>query len=156
MHTEPFPTIIPRYSTCRWLKWHFSGLRNSPSLCSLARCSSTHHSCSSSVPSVWTTISSIYTEVSPLSISSLRSSSIMVWNVAGEFVNPKNITVGSNRPSLVLKAAFHSSPSLMCTLLYPHLTSSFVNHCFPDILWISSDMRGRGYLLGIVHLLRFQ
>jgi len=38
---------------------------------------------------------------------------------------PKYITRGSNRPWLVLKAAFHSSPSLICTLLYPHQMSSW-------------------------------
>jgi hypothetical protein len=27
--------------------------------------------------------------------------------VAGEFVRPKNMTVGSNNPSFVMKAAFH-------------------------------------------------
>ena len=42
----------------------------------------------------------------------------MVWNIAGEFVKPKNVTLGSNRPWFVMNAAFHSSPSLMRTLLY--------------------------------------
>ncbi|KIJ10925.1 hypothetical protein PAXINDRAFT_36638, partial [Paxillus involutus ATCC 200175] len=51
---------------------------------------------------------------------------IIVWNVAGELVRPKNITRGSNRPRLVRKAAFHSSPSLIRTLLYPQRTSSLV------------------------------
>ena len=32
----------------------------------------------------------------------------MAWNVAGKFVNPKNMTVGSNNPSGVVKATFHS------------------------------------------------
>ena len=36
----------------------------------------------------------------------------MVWNVAGELVSPKNITVGSNGPLFVLKAAFHQSSSV--------------------------------------------
>ena len=49
--------------------------------------------------------------------SSWKMSSIIVWNVAGEFVRPKNITVGLNNPSLVLKAALYSSPSLMQMLL---------------------------------------
>jgi hypothetical protein len=31
---------------------------------------------------------------------------IIIWNVAGELVKPKNMTVGSNRPSGVRKAAF--------------------------------------------------
>ena len=33
----------------------------------------------------------------------------MVWKVAGEFVSPKNMTVGSNSLWLVINAAFHSS-----------------------------------------------
>ena len=31
------------------------------------------------------------------------------WNVAGEFVRPKNMTIGSNSTRLVRNAAFHSS-----------------------------------------------
>jgi len=61
-------------------------------------------------------------------VENLILSSIMVWKVAGEFVKPKNMTVGLKRPRLVLKAAFHSSPSLIRTLLYPQRTSSFVKY----------------------------
>jgi len=42
---------------------------------------------------------------------------IIIWKVAREFVSLKNITVGSNRPSGVRKAAFHLSPSLILMLL---------------------------------------
>jgi hypothetical protein len=45
---------------------------------------------------------------------------IIVQKVAGELVSLKNITMGSNSPSFMMKAAFHSSPSLIWTLLYPH------------------------------------
>ena len=38
-------------------------------------------------------------------------------NVLGEFVRPKNMTVGSKSPQLVVNAAFHSSPVLMRMLL---------------------------------------
>jgi len=41
----------------------------------------------------------------------------MVWKVAGEFVNPKNITVGSNNPSGIMNAAFYLSPFFIHTLL---------------------------------------
>jgi hypothetical protein len=51
---------------------------------------------------------------------------IIAWNVASELVSPKNITVGLNNPHLVLNEALYSSPSLIRTLLYPHLTSSLV------------------------------
>ena len=37
---------------------------------------------------------------------------IIIWKVAGEFVRPKNIMVGSNSPSGVRNAAFYLSPSL--------------------------------------------
>ena len=55
----------------------------------------------------------------------------MVWKLAGEFVSPKNITVGSNNPSGVRNDAFHSSPSLIWMLLYPHQMSSVVNNEHP-------------------------
>jgi len=47
----------------------------------------------------------------------MKMAFIMAWKVAGELVRPKNMTLGSNNPSLVMKAAFHSSPFLMRTLL---------------------------------------
>ena len=69
----------------------------------------------------------------------------MVWNVAGEFVSPKNITKGSNNPRFVWKAAFHSSSSFMRMLLYPHLMSSFVKYLAFFSLSISSEISGKGY-----------
>ena len=39
----------------------------------------------------------------------------------------KYITVGSYAPICIVKAAFHSSPSLILILLYPHLKSNFMN-----------------------------
>src|SRR6266404_7403581 len=58
---------------------------------------------------------------------------IMVWNVLGEFVSPKNITHGSKRPYLVLNAAFSSSPDLIRMLLYPQRTSNLVKICVLDL-----------------------
>ena len=69
---------------------------------------------------------------------------IMVWKVAGEFMRPKNITVGSNRPSLVIKAAFHSSPFLIQMLLYPQRMLNLVYREQPFSRSISSGMRGSG------------
>lgn len=66
------------------------------------------------------------------------------WKVAGEFVSPKNMTVGSNNPLLVTKAAFHLSPSLIRMLLYPCRTSSFVNIFAPCSRSTNSGMRGSG------------
>jgi hypothetical protein len=56
---------------------------------------------------------------------------IIIWNVVGELVRPKNITVGLKRPSGVKKVAFHSSPGLIRTLLYPHQTLNLVKRVQP-------------------------
>src|SRR5258708_35136309 len=57
-----------------------------------------------------------------------RISFIIVWNITGELHSLKNMTVGSNSPWLVQNTAFHSSPSLICTLLNPHWRSSMVKN----------------------------
>jgi hypothetical protein len=54
---------------------------------------------------------------------------IMAWKVAGELVSPKEHYVGSYSPNGVMNAAFHSSPFLIRTLLYPHHTSNFGEQC---------------------------
>jgi len=46
---------------------------------------------------------------------------IMLWKIADVLKKPKYITVVSKRPHLVINTIFHSSPSLMQTLLYPYL-----------------------------------
>ncbi len=76
-------------------------------------------------------MSSMYTESHPWVTSVRKMVFIIIWKVAGELVSPKNITVGLNSPSGVKKAAFHSSPSLILMLLYPHLTSTLVNKVHP-------------------------
>ncbi|KIJ11490.1 hypothetical protein PAXINDRAFT_84342, partial [Paxillus involutus ATCC 200175] len=53
----------------------------------------------------------------PSKIRSWKMSFMRFWKVAGELVRPKNITRGSNNPRFVRNAAFHSSPSLIRTLL---------------------------------------
>ena len=80
----------------------------------------------------------------PIMINSWKISFIMFWNVLGLLQSPKNITNGSNSPLLVMNAAFHSSPSLMRMLLYPHLTSNFVKNLAPVNLFIVSPRRGNG------------
>ena len=61
----------------------------------------------------------MYIVIHPSLSSWAKMAFIMVWKVAGELVRLKNITLGSNSPWLVINAAFHWSPSLMQTLLYP-------------------------------------
>ena len=78
------------------------------------------------------------------SIMLMKMASIIAWNVAGELHIPKNITVGLKSPQLVLKAAFHSSPFLIQTLLYPHLMSSFVKYLAPFNLSMISEIKGNG------------
>src|SRR5258708_3729725 len=69
---------------------------------------------------------------------------IIVWNIAGELHNPKNMTVGSNRPRLVQNAAFHSLPSLICTLLNPQQRSSMVKNSAPQRQVRTLETRGGG------------
>ena len=69
----------------------------------------------------------------------------MVWNMAGEFISLKNMTSGSNKTLLVGKAAFHSSPSFIQILLYPHWMSSSVKYLVFLSLSISLEMSGSRY-----------
>ena len=88
-----------------------------------------------------------------LSIISLKIVSIIDWKVASELHIPKNITVGSNNPLLVLKVAFHWSPSQIWILLYPHHMSSLVKHLVPLSLSSNSFINGSGYTFSLcVHL----
>ena len=52
----------------------------------------------------------------------------------------------SKRPQFVQKVAFHSSPSLIHTLLYPQCTSSFIKYlALESEIWlIMSGTRGSG------------
>ena len=82
--------------------------------------------------------------IHPSMIISLKRLFIIAWKVAGELQSPKNITVDSKRPQLILKAAFHWSPSLTQTLLYPDLRSILVKIFAPRSLSVSSVIRRRG------------
>jgi hypothetical protein len=89
-------------------------------------------------------MSSMYTVSHRSAISSEKIEFIIVWNVAGELVSPKNMTVGSNSPSLVIKAAFHLSPSLIRMLLYPQRMLNLVYSEQPFRRSMGSGMRGSG------------
>src|SRR6266404_6107500 len=111
--------------------------------------------CSVSVSShlVWIAMSSIYTESHPWATSVRKMVFIIIWKVVGEFVSPKNITVGSNKPSGVRNAAFHSSPSLILMLLYPHRTSTFVKRVHPLSRLMTWGISGDTFWFRLVHLL---
>jgi hypothetical protein len=79
---------------------------------------------------------------SPLAISSLKYASIIIWNVAGELVKPKNMTFSSKSPLFVLNAALGWSPSLIRTLLYPHRISNLVNQSASRIWAMISLING--------------
>jgi len=96
------------------------------------------------------------TDVSPFATSGRNIVFIIIWNVAGELVRPKNITVGSNSPSGVRKAAFHSSLGLIRMLLYPHQTSNLVNSVHPANQSMTEGIRGDMLQFRLVHLLRGQ
>src|SRR6266576_4542436 len=98
-------------------------------------------------------MSSMYTDSHPLATSVQKIVFIIIWDVAEELVRPKNITIGSNSPSRVRNAPFHSSPSLMRTLLYPHRTSNLVKRVLllkRSIVW---GMSGETFQFFLVHLL---
>ena len=82
---------------------------------------------------------------SPDKMRSWKISFIIVWKVVGELVKPKYITRGSKSPRFVRKAAFHSSPSQMRTLLKPQRMSSFVKNRAPFNRLIRSLIKGSGY-----------
>src|SRR5258707_15269793 len=114
------------------------------------------HQCSSSVSPgclfVWIARSSMYTESHPCATCLRNMVFIIIWKVAGEFVRPKNMTVGSKRPSGVRNATFHSSPGFMRMLLYPHRMSNLVNSVHPlrrSMVW---GIRGETLRFLFVHL----
>jgi hypothetical protein len=59
-------------------------------------------------------MSSKYTTTKEL-VKGLNTSSINLMKVAGAFVNPKGMPIHSKRPSLDLKAIFHTSVGSMGT-----------------------------------------
>src|SRR5271168_1475460 len=149
----PSSTIIPRYSIRVLLNSHFNAFKKR---------SFSRNRCSTNLvyrsKSSWflakIRISSMYMMTMHPSIMSTKMASIIPWKVAGELHIPKNITVGSNNPLFVLKAAFHSSPFFIRTLLYPHLTSNFVKYFAPFSLSMISEIRGNGYAFLIVQSFR--
>ena len=146
--------IIPRYSILSFANSHFFGFKYMLFSCNLWRTILVY--CSrSSLLSACMRMSSMYTMQNPCAIRSENVWSIIFWNVAGELHILKNITVGSKFFLLVLNAAFHSSPSLIQTLLYPHWISSLVKYFNPWSLSMMSEINGSGEAFLIVHSFRY-
>ena len=151
-----FSKMTPRNSMRICLKEHFSSFRNRSCWCNLSSTWWTLVQCRTISNVVAISISSMYTISHPTLISSSNIAFVIIWKVAGELVRPKNMTRGSNNPLFVTKAAFHSSPSLIRKLLYPHLTSNLVKSVLPLVQLMSWGISGRVYLLRIVHWLSQQ
>ena len=73
-----------------------------------------------------------------------RISFIIVWKVTSEFVNLKNITVGSNNLSGVVNTLFYLSSSFIHTLLYLYFRSIFVNTLFVPMFSTISKIKDKG------------
>ena len=63
--------------------------------------------------------------------------------MAGELPILKNMTLGLNSPSEVVKAAFQQSSGLMRMLLYPHYILNLVKINDPQSLLTRSEIRRR-------------
>ena len=70
---------------------------------------------------------------------------IIVWSIVRLLVMSKNITKGSKRLQLVQKAAFHSFPGLMWTLLNLQHIYHFVKYWISWSSETSSEISRRGY-----------
>ena len=94
---------------------------------------------------------SMYTDSHPSPTSFQKMVFIIIWNVAGELVSPKNMTMGSNNPSWVRNVAFPSSPSLIWILLYPQWMSMIVNLVHPLRQSMTWGIRGDTFLFFFVY-----
>src|SRR6266566_10006616 len=90
-------------------------------------------------------MSSIYPWTSSLYCALIGQSSlfIILWKVAGAFLRPKFITMGSYCPNGVLNAPLCWSPSFIRMLWYPHLMLNLVNRVFP---WSVTNLTHDAYL----------
>ena len=137
------PITTPRNLTSFTFHLYFSSFTYRLFSASLFTTFSTSSSCPSS-PSVPIIILFVKLTTFPVLIRSYKISFIIVWNIASEFVNPKNIIVGLNDPSGVVNTTFHSSPSFILILLYPHHKSIFVNTLFVLMFSTMSEIKGKG------------
>src|SRR6266576_2179112 len=111
--TVPFSSKIPRYSTQCFSNLHFSSLRNNEFSSIMDSTVLTTFLWYVRSFLVAMRMSSIYPWTSSLYWALIGQSSlfIILWKVAGAFLRPKFITIGSYCPNGVLNAPFGWSPS---------------------------------------------
>src|SRR6266567_3494617 len=151
--TVPSSNRIPRYSTQCFSNLHFSGLRNSEFSFIMDRTVLTTFLWYVRSSLVAMRILSMYPWTSSPNHALISRSSlfIILWKVAGAFLKPKFITIGSYCPKGVLNTPFGWSPSRIQILWYPHQISNFVNRVFPWSFSISGVMSGSDNVSGTVH-----
>ena len=84
----------------------------------------------------------------------LSSLFTIVWNMAGEFVKLKNITIGPNNSSSIVKTTFYLSFSFILILLYLYLKFNFMNTFLVPIFSMMSEISDNGYLFFTVYSLK--
>ena len=109
----------------------------------------------SSFSSFLTIILSMKFTTFPVLIKFYRILFIIVWNIAGKFISPKNITIGLNNSSNIVNATFYLSSSFIYTLLYPYHKSNLINTSFVPIFFLISKINSKEYLFLIFHLFRY-
>src|SRR6266566_2221904 len=140
--TVPSSNRIPRYSMRCFSNLHFFGLRNSEFSLIMDRTVLTTSLWYVRSSLVAMRISSMYPWTSSPYRALLGQSSlfIILWKVAGAFLRPKFITIGSYCPKGVLNAPFGWSPSQIQIWWDPHRISNFVNKVFPWSFLINGAM----------------
>ena len=152
--TCPFPTITPSMEISSMLKLYFDCLKHKLCFSTIFRnliiCSF-----SSSIVFAGIIKLSMQFASTPSWSSSQKILFIILWKVSGKLHSPKYITWGLNSPLLVRNVAFHSSPSLIHTLLYPQIKSNLLKYLASLSLLITSPIRGSGILSFIMTWFNF-
>ena len=149
------PMTTSRNPTFYTFYIHFSSLIYKLFSSSLLNTSSTILLYFSSV-SISTNISSTKATTFPSLIISLRILFIIIWNIAGEFVIPKNMAIGSKNLIQVVNAPFHLFFSLILTLLNLYQRSILVNTCLLSMLSIKSIINESRQLFFTIWSFRLQ
>ena len=137
------PITTSRNPTFHTFYIHFSSLTYKSFSSSLLSTSSMISLYLSSVSVLTNTLSTKATTF-PLLIMFLKISFIIAWNIAGEFIIPKNMIIGLKDPIWIMNALFYSFFSLILTLLNFHQRSILVNTHLLPMLSIKSIISESG------------